>query len=73
MLVNVGINGEEITNLSFGGTYHRHAGPCASWTRGERWTSHLLSREARLRRMTYWLGWENEETVDSDEQSDDLR
>ena len=60
-------NAEETTDLSFGGIYHKHAGPFASWMREKRWTSPLQCRETRPRRMTCWLSRENGKVFDSDE------
>jgi len=69
--VSVGISQDQTTagegtDLSFGGMYRRHAGPFASWMRGEGWTSPLRSRETRPRQMTCRLSRENGEMIDSD-------
>ena len=60
-------NAGENTDLSFCGMYRMHAGPFASWMRGNQWTSPLLSRENRPRRMTCWFSRENGKIIDSDE------
>jgi hypothetical protein len=62
-----GLNTGKSADLSSGGIYHTHAGPFASWMRGERWTSPPRSRESRLLQMTCWLSRENGEIVGSDE------
>jgi len=61
------MNTGESADLSFGGMYHRHAGPFVSWMRGKRWTNPPRSRETRLLQMTCWLSRENGEMVGSDE------
>ena len=60
-------NAGKSTDLSFGDMYHKHAGPFASWMRGDQWTSPLRSRGIRPRRMTCWLSRENGEVIDSGE------